>query len=487
MAKKQISEVGIGLLTAFVGLFLLLAFYMYNMDMKWVAALMVLILGFIVFQQIRDKRRFLLHLVIFLLPFTAGTLYSILVKATLVFAFDMILFLLVGWWIFETHGLQTTKLQIHRSTIPAFLMVIWAGLAIVLAVSRMSTAHGVFLLFKAFVFYFFIINNIKFKKQLQIIVNMLLIGIGIQGLLGILQKVSGRGLGLKFLGEEKASMSYATEISRVRGTLGFPNQYGAYIILILPIALSFYFTAESKKEKMFYGGITFISTMGLFLSLSRSSWFGIIGALFVILYILNKQKKLNPKILRGILAILVFIVIIVVLFWDVIMYRFETGEKGEWRTFMIDIALPIIMSHPILGVGLFNYQYHSFSSFEFWHPVHNETLRIAAEMGVPGLLLFVWFVVIIYKEAFKNLRLKDPYLQKLALGVIGGYTAFLIAVQFGPQYQHYRQKTVFWILAALMVVSKRIAKNELLKKKRLAEKKRAIITKPIESSRKGNV
>ena len=134
---------------------------------------------------------------------------------------------------------------------------------------------------------------------------------------------------------------------------------------------------------------------------------------------------------------------------------------------MIEIAFPIIFSHPILGVGLFNYQYHSFSSFEFWHPVHNTILRVAAEYGLPGLFFFLWFVVLVFKEARKNLKLKDEYLRNLSLGIIGSYTAFMIAVQFGPEYQHYRQKFLFWILAAIVIASKRIARNELLARNKL--------------------
>ena len=115
-------------------------------------------------------------------------------------------------------------------------------------------------------------------------------------------------------------------------------------------------------------------------------------------------------------------------------------------------------------------RYHSFSSFRFWHPVHNTILRVTAEYGFPGLFFFIWFIVLIYREASKNLKLKDSYLRTVALGVIGGYTAFLIAVQFGPEYQHYRQKVVFWILGAITIALKRIAKNELMLQKRMEMK-----------------
>ena len=133
------------------------------------------------------------------------------------------------------------------------------------------------------------INRVKTKRQLKIIINMLLVGIGIQGLLGLLQRVLGHGLGLGFLGEKQAN--YTSEISRVRGTLAVPNQYGAYLILLIPIAASFYISAKNKKEKYWYSGILALAIFGLFFSLSRSSWFGLIGAIIVMFCALESWVK----------------------------------------------------------------------------------------------------------------------------------------------------------------------------------------------------
>ena len=468
MLKKDTSEIAVGLAAAFIGLVLLLSFYIFKMDMRWLAVLLIGLIGLAIFQRVQEKEILLLYLAVFLLPYTGGFLYSPLVVNDLIFAFDVFLFLLIGIWLIETGGFQDGALYIHKSTIPAILMVVWAMLGIPFCISKLSATLGTFLLVKAFLFYFYIINRVKTKRQLKIIINMLLVGIGIQGLLGLLQRVLGHGLGLGFLGEKQAN--YTSEISRVRGTLAVPNQYGAYLILLIPIAASFYISAKNKKEKYWYSGILALAIFGLFFSLSRSSWFGLIGAIIVMLVILYKKKQLSPKLLKGIVVISFVMVLLVIIFWNVIVLRFQTGEQGQFRKVMIEIAFPIIFSHPIFGVGLFNYQYHSFSSFRFWHPVHNTILRVTAEYGFPGLFFFIWFIVLIYREASKNLKLKDSYLRTVALGVIGGYTAFLIAVQFGPEYQHYRQKVVFWILGAITIALKRIAKNELMLQKKMEMK-----------------
>ncbi|HDQ15909.1 MAG TPA: hypothetical protein ENN45_02505, partial [Bacteroidetes bacterium] len=409
MLKKGSSEIFIGLAAAIVGLALVFSFYLFSLDIRWLGVLLLAFIGIGVFQLIEEKEKLLLHMVFFLLPFTAGFMYSPLIVHDLFFGFDLIFFLLVTWWLIETHGFQTTGLYIHKSTVPGILMVFWGAVGVMFCVSRLSALLGTFLLFKAFLVYFYIINKIKFKYQLKIIMNMLLLGIGIQGLLGLLQKLVGHGLGLSFLGEKQ--VSYWESTSRVRGTLAVPNQYGAYMILLMPIAISFYISAKTKREKLWYGAIIMFSMFGLFFSLSRSSWFGLIGAILVMLFLLYREGQLKPSFLRGVVLISLVMVLFAVVFWDVIVLRFETGEQGEHRSTMIHVAFPIILSHPIFGVGKFNYQYHSFSSFEFWHPVHNTILRITAEMGFPGIILFLLFVGIIIKEALNNLKLRDKYLR----------------------------------------------------------------------------
>ncbi len=468
--KKEHSKALFTILVPLVGLILLFGFYLLDLDMRWLAVILIGVIMMAIFQQVPEKEILLLYLATFFLPYTGGGLYSHLVHNDLIFAFDVFLFLMIGVWFAKTNGFQKSPLYFHKTTVLGILMIFWAMLAIPFCISRAGALIGVFMLTKSFLFYFYLINRLKTKRQLKIVVNMLILGMAIQGFLGLMQKVVGHGLGLSFWGEK--ILNYGSDISRVRGTLGAPNQYGAYIILIMPLAISFYITTKKRIEKIKYTVILLVTMAGLFFSLSRSSWFGLIGSLIVILSILYKQKQLSPKLLKGILGVAVLLTVFAIVFWDIIVLRFETGEKGQYRMIMIELAFPIIMSHPIFGVGLFNYQYHSFSSFEFWHPVHNTILRVAAEYGIPGLIFFISFVVLIFKESFRNLRLKDQYMRTVAMGIIAGYTAFAIAVQFGPEYQHYRQKTIFWILAGLTISLKRIAKNESMMGKKMAMMRR---------------
>jgi O-antigen ligase len=444
----------------------------FNVDFRWWVVLCVLIVGSCMFLFVRDKDIFLLRITVLLLPFGIGVMFSPMLEADLFWAFDATLFILILWWFKDKRILQIGKIYIHNSTIPALLMLFWTGLGVFVAISRLGTVHALFYLFKAALFYFYIINNVTTKRKLKAIVNMLIIGLAFQSAIGLAQKVLGRSLGLGFLGEVQGRFWF--ELARVRGTLGFPNQFGAYLIMIIPLVASLFIFSRKTLIRLLYAVVVIISLLSLFYTMSRSSWFGMIVAVIVMFIILMTRRRLDGRVIGSLIVVAVVIAFIAYSFWDVINLRFSTGGTGENRMLMIRIAIPIILSHPILGVGLSNYAYYSYSKFEFWKPVHNEYLRLAAEIGIPGLIFFLIFIFFIYREAFRNIKLKDPYLKSVSLGIIGGHTAILCAIFFGPMLQHYRQIFLFWLLAGLAVALKRIAKNEWALRQRSVRREKKI-------------
>jgi O-antigen ligase len=199
------------------------------------------------------------------------------------------------------------------------------------------------------------------------------------------------------------------------------------------------------------------------------------------------KRGINPRLIAALSVMLLMLLIIVYAFWDLIMLRFETGQHAGQRILMIKIAIGVIASHPILGVGLFNFEYHSFDIFRYWRPVHNMYFRLAAEIGIPGLFFFLWFLRDILKDAYRALGFRDRLLNSIALGILCGYTGFLTAVLFGPEYQHYRLKFLFWVYAGLTVALKRIRQRELMMMERKKQQREEATLRPLtEVSRHDN-
>jgi putative inorganic carbon (HCO3(-)) transporter len=458
MASRGAGVLGIVFILAFIGLGVMYLFFDMQIDSRWWIVFNVMLAGGAVYLLVRDKEVMLLKLMAFLLPFGIGIFYSPMLKADLIWAFDAVLLVLILYWISDGEYWRTHKLYFHQSAVFCIVFIGWALMGIIVAYSPLGTVHALFYLIKAFVFYFYIVNRVTSKRMLKALINWLMVGLTIQGGLGLMQRILGRSLGLVFLGEHQTSLWY--ELARVRGTLGFPNQFGAYLILLIPLGASLFIFTKNWLLRLFYGTAVGLGLMSLFFTLSRSSWLGIVCAIVVMMIVLITRQRLQGNVVGWMVVVAVGVLIIAYSFWDLIQLRFATGGSGEYRMLMINIAMPIILTHPILGVGLANYAYYSYSQFQFWKPVHNEYLRFAAETGIPGLIFFLLFLFYVFREAFRGVRLKDPYLRAVALGVIGGYVAFLAAVFFGPMLQHYRQIFLFWMLGGLAVSLKRIALTE---------------------------
>jgi O-antigen ligase len=181
---------------------------------------------------------------------------------------------------------------------------------------------------------------------------------------------------------------------------------------------------------------------------------------------------LKPKHIAAIVFVFVAMVGIAFMNMEKIEARLETGADGRFRSRMIDIAYPIIKAHPVVGVGLNNYQWHSYDQFNFWHPVHNEFLRFAAELGIPGAIFFIGMMVVLVREAYRNVLIKDTLINAIAIGALCGIIAFIIAILIGPQYQHYRIKLYFWAVAGIIYALTEVKRIELMMKKRAGKMRR---------------
>lgn len=414
--------------------------------------------------NLRKIEKFLLGATLFCIPFETGAIYNQVVKADLINATDVMLWSLYLLWIYRTNIFSTERFRFGKIAVWAILMIIWSFLSMTSAIAIQATGLGIYMWIKAFMLYLYLVNNIKTKKQLFFVVNMLVFSVLFQGALGVAQSILGRSVGLDFLGEKQ--MSFHKEVSRVRGTLGYPNRYGAVLILLLPLTVSMAVFAKRSFYKWVLVAASSFGLMGLFLSLSRSSWAGFLLGMGIFAIILFRRGLLKPKYVVAIAVVFVAVIAISAANWQKIEARFESGADGRWRVKMIDIAFPIIQEYPIFGVGLNNYQWHSYDDFKFWHPVHNEFLRFAAELGVPGCIFFILLVWVFLREAYRNILLKDTMINAVAIGILCGVIAFIVAINIGPEYQHYRIKQTFWALAGITFALTRIKYLEIKMMKR---------------------
>ena len=241
---------------------------------------------------------------------------------------------------------------------------------------------------------------------------------------------------------------------RLAGTFKMPNDLGAYLVIVLPIAIG-YFVASWRVPRNWkliaVLGIC-LCAMGanLALTLTRAAWIGVFAAtLYIAIYF---QRKL----LWGLLAL---VLLSPFLMPQTVKDRFETirqrpsgfmSERPQWWK----TSAQLIAKYPITGIGLgrFRHEYQLHAPADTHHKpyhAHNIYLHIAVEQGIPSLILFLGILFLIFRRLFA-LRKKDDF---WCSGLFIGGSGFLIsALVYGlaDQILHQRPLLIFWFLVGLV-------------------------------------
>ena len=430
------------LLGGMVGLFISTIL---NLPYRWMTVIMMAIclpfIGFIV----GDLRRFFMLLLILSIPlmidinFIHKYEYQAGAQTAGISLRDIFIILLLVVWLLETVTTEGLRVRFFASvTIPA-LLYIEACLITFLWAPRVDLATlEIIQMAKVFILYFVLANNLRDVKDIRFIAWALLATLAFESTIAILQMITGRSLGLSFLGEFQVRMSHGMRFNRVGGTLGHPNKLAMYLELLLPLCAGLFYSSNKLRDRFIAAGAFSLGVIALIMTGSRGAWIAFFVSIALFVYILIRKRLVE---LRTIIVptMLIFLIICIVFasFWGSIHKRITGDDHGSamGRIPLIQVALAIIRAHPIGGVGLNNYAVimqdydHTILGRMFTRlerPVHNTYLLITAETGFIGFAAFAWLMLAALYACRKAVRQKNPQLSFVGVGIVCGLAAFLI-------------------------------------------------------------
>ncbi|OGS22611.1 MAG: hypothetical protein A2252_03260 [Elusimicrobia bacterium RIFOXYA2_FULL_39_19] len=188
-----------------------------------------------------------------------------------------------------------------------------------------------------------------------------------------------------------------------------PNFVNGYLAAVFVFLASYAINHENelnKVNKILILTSLFLSLTGISFGRSRSVIIVFIPILFYLIY---KRFKL-----KGAVGLSIVLLTVLSINTDklIIKYGKTSDSLAYYRMDLWKSAVKMTADHPFLGVGLGNYG-KIFPKYNF--PVetetlryskttnfaHNEFLQIAAEFGIPGLLLVLWLYTLYFKEIHK--------------------------------------------------------------------------------------
>jgi len=303
------------------------------------------------------------------------------------------------------------------------LFILMAALSTIRAIHPLKGAKDVFQFVEYLVAAFMLFANAPDWKQVQKLVDAFMIVATLVVLLGLVQYLSPGIADFK-----------------VRATFGNRNVFGGYLCLAGPLmaGVALYETVRWRKAWLW-------ATVALALLVTLSGAALLALALTLALLFLFRGKG---YFVAGAAALIVLFVLIlphlprhndVVLDESVRLYDDKNQvalRYTEWQA-----ATVLIQEHPLLGVGIGNYQDHIGGYFGVLpRPTgtvepdsENLYLVIASSMGLPGLACFLGILLTFGTLAARQFfTTTDPRTKGLALGLLGALCCFSICCIWNP-------------------------------------------------------
>lgn len=320
---------------------------------------------------------------------------------------------------------------------------------------------------------FYVVSHaIEDATDVRLVLTVCAVGLGVMFVHAMLQTVTGQpwllpgakgvaaGSKLSFGGESTAF--------RPSGSFNHPNALAHYVVVVWPSALALALLGPRRLPGRAWWAAVAVAAGGgvmLLVTLSRGGWASAVVAALVVTVVFAYRGVVTPRqlgfaALAGVAGLCVLLVA-----YPNLLLRLTApdGRSLESRVLLADMAFTIIQAHPLLGVGFGGYNR---AAFEHVAPlfanvshdyqlslrqlvVHNHFLLLAAELGVPAMLFFVYLLWRFTRQLLPLARWQDPGTFALATGLGASIVGQALFFNSDNYYADIRI-AMFWLGAGLL-------------------------------------
>lgn len=306
--------------------------------------------------------------------------------------------------------------------------------------------------------YFTFIECMRSEKRLKIFFTLFLISCALISINGIYQSLVGHEFIFGHLYDGRVSSSFR-----------HANDFGAYLVVVVPVlfCLSFLMGGKKHGETAGTGSFAFLSSgkpkiisfilfaltlVCLGLTYSRGAWVGFV--LSLLLMGLFNIKDYKVPVVFGLLIMFFLIVFYPLMIRERPLIKdIKSSLAANNRVVYWKRAQCIIKDYPIFGCGLNAYALVAGRYSIGWggYP-HNSYLQMTAETGVVGISAFLWMVFVLFSNSLKALRrMKVQRHKMLFVGFLTGLLGFLIHSLFDTNFYSVQLGSFLWTIIGVVV------------------------------------
>jgi O-antigen ligase/polysaccharide polymerase Wzy-like membrane protein len=238
---------------------------------------------------------------------------------------------------------------------------------------------------------------------------------------------------------------------RVNSVFYDPSIYGRFLVLAILASLVVVLARRGDPLWAIAATLTIVITWaGLLPSFSQSSFVALGAAVTLAAILLWRRRSI------WLVAAILVVAAAAIVASPTVRHKASLSHITSGRSTLVSKGAKVAVHHPVAGVGVggFRRAYASAAHLKGKEPKaaasHTTPVTVAAETGAPGLLLFLWLVVVALQLAFRRLGSSFEGTARLAFGL--ALVAILVHSLF---YNALFEDPAFWGLLALVAVGAR--------------------------------
>ena len=378
----------------------------------------------------------------------------------------------LSWWVF--HQVKSKEFEIVKSNLylPIFGFVLWCFITL-LWIEDGYLAAMMLAQFSSYAVIFVLIVNIFKRFDLTVrILKVLVFSMALVSLIGLLQY---------YFPDNWIIQNMFLQSVRPGATFANKNMASHFIVMTLPLSLTFLLASNVRLKIILYSLTTFIGAWFLIYTFARQAYLAVAVELLVlgIFIVLDRYKNNNQSLLNNLTnkPIKKIAVIGIVISLAVVSNISVDSESKIDRLQSINVdegysrfpawvnTLEMIKDNPIAGVGVGQWP----QSYPLYYDrvmkdiifnekvklkrLHNEYLEIFANVGLIGYLFLIWLLFLIGKKVHSVLSdINNPY-RVYILGVSLGLVGFSVVAFFSFPIRVYLPAFLVFVYFSIIFLS----------------------------------
>jgi putative inorganic carbon (HCO3(-)) transporter len=246
--------------------------------------------------------------------------------------------------------------------------------------------------------------------------------------------------------------------TRVFGTMDNPNTFAGYLVGALSLFVALLTGPNRRWQEVLLAVGAVLGTFALLFTYSREGLFAFAAAMAVVGVLLDAR----------ILVVVVILAALALIADPKIAERIAFGFSQNYvnvsltggRLYYWTHGLQLAAHHPLLGVGpgrfggsvakLYPSPWYLLYGVAGMSSIDSEVIQVLCEMGILGLLAYLWILVTMVRQAVQVVRRDpDPFWRRVAAGSAAATVGFFIQSIFASLFEVHQVVLGLWLLAGL--------------------------------------